>query len=185
MNFDRRTLLRLSALLGVSLALRDPLQAAPPPPAEAAATLSVLADTIIPPTDTPGAVAAGVVPFMLRMVADWFTPQENGQFWDGYARFEADTKQRYGRAFSQLAEADRIALLEQAFAEPSARPYFLELVRRLTVFGYYTSEIGATQELEYNMGGDYIPDTAVDPAARAPALARRFHTFSMISPERP
>lgn len=180
MTLHRRDMMNLSALLGVSLILPGAGRAQPSGETCPTDTLSALADTIIPETDTPGAVAAGVVPFILLMVSDWFTSGERERFWNGHSAFDAQMRQEHGRPFAALAPAERIAVLERALLGPSPRPAFLELVRRLTIFGYYTSEIGATRELDYNMGGEYVPDAPVDPTTPAPALARRFHTFSMI-----
>ena len=45
----------------------------------------VLAEMIIPATDTPGAIEAGVPRFIEMMVADWYTDTERGIFLDGLA----------------------------------------------------------------------------------------------------
>jgi hypothetical protein len=178
MTIDRRSLLQLSALLGIGLAL--PSASAPPTAvsAESAETLTVLVDAILPTTDTAGAVQAGVVPFVLLMVADWLDAPERKRFWDGYAAFEGEAVRRFGRPFAKLSPTERTTYLTDGFAVTTSPPSFLDLVKRLTVFGYYTSEIGASQELTYNMATDYQGAAPVDPAEHAPSLGRRFHTFN-------
>jgi len=53
----------------------------------------------------------------------------------------------------QLRRAKNAKALEAPLAAkdkyPKSTPYFFALIRDLTLLGYFTSEIGATQALEY------------------------------------
>lgn len=126
-------------------------------------TVALLADLILPPTDTPGASAAGVPGFIEQAVGQWYTPAERKAFLDGLSELDQSCRTRFGKSFEQCGEQQRIAVLttadEQARAYQGAgrafdsladdAPFFLRL-KQLTVVGYYTSESGATQELSYN-----------------------------------
>ncbi len=140
--------------------------------------VSILAEMIIPQTDTPGAIEAGVPNFIEVMVSDWYTAKERQIFLSGLSDIERICIQKSGLSFSDAnAEQKTIALREMekraaGYRPPStapgllagksqdeSAPFFLKL-KELTVLGYYTSEIGATQELSYNPApmryeGDY------------------------------
>src|SRR5262245_49136491 len=53
------------------------------------ALVSDLAETIMPRTDTPGALDAGVPEFIDRMLAWWFTGEERDQFLRGLSSLQA------------------------------------------------------------------------------------------------
>lgn len=127
----------------------------------------LLADMIIPPTDTPGAVAAGVPAFMETIVADWYTHAEREFFIRGLRELDAYCQANGGTSFTAATADLRIRALsgQQAIAgdyKPPARiglaffipvddplaPFF-HRIRELVVLGYYTSELGATRELIY------------------------------------
>ncbi len=117
------------------------------------ATLGVLADLIIPPTDTPGGSGAGVPRYIDMVVsgnAGHQTLFRQGLEWlDGAGA--APGKAR----FRDLDEAAQVALLtplcEAADAgqldHPGAR--FFAALKNMTADGYYTSRIGLVEELGY------------------------------------
>ena len=130
--------------------------------------VATLADMIIPPTDTPGAIQAGVPEFIEHIVNDWYTQHERQIFLAGLIELDADCISRFGRPFEASAIAQRVDALSvaearsiafrNAQANPSmgiqeetetSSPFFYKL-KELTVLGYYTSELGATTELHYN-----------------------------------
>lgn len=129
----------------------------------------VLAEMIIPATDTPGAIEAGVPRFIEMMVADWYTDTERGIFLDGLAALDASCRNAYGQDFLGCSVEQRVAALSEAeknaagyvsplppgFLAAMAKlidertPFFAKL-KELTVVGYFSSEVGATEFLEYN-----------------------------------
>jgi hypothetical protein len=120
--------------------------------------LDEIADTILPPTKTPGAKAAGVGPFIAMMVADTYDPNEQRVFVDGLAALEDESRAQNGGGFMASSPAQRVALLERLDREaieymrrPGAegRPHYFRLIKELTLLGYFTSEIGCTQALRY------------------------------------
>jgi hypothetical protein len=176
----RRDLLKLAAFLGVGLvtpAARAAVAAAAPWTSDARALIADIAETIIPATDTGGAKAAGVPGFIEMMVADWFEPAERAHFMDGMAAFRDGVRAEYGKTFAELAQAAKDEyygkqLAAAATAAPGAgvrpRTPFAALMKRLTVYGYYTSELGGSVELRLDMvPNEYRPDAPFKPGDRA------------------
>lgn len=128
---------------------------------------AVLTELIIPTTDTPGAIAAGVPTFVEMMVCDWYTSTERKIFLDGLEALEDDCRQRYSADFLDLSEKRQIEALsrqqdlateyeppenELSFLMPveDEQVPFFDKLKELVVIGYYHSEVGAKQELIYN-----------------------------------
>jgi hypothetical protein len=121
-----------------------------------AATVAVLVDCIIPPTDTPGAAEAGVPEFIDVIVGEWYQPDERTQFLAGLAALDRRSDGASGNPFIDLDPGNRAAVLaaveSEAFAARKAAPaaptpFWLRL-KSLTVYGYYTSAVGSTLELD-------------------------------------
>ena len=74
------------------------------------ATVSQLADTIIPATDTPGAAAAGVPEYIDRVVT--LNAEHQPLVRLGLVWLDQQAKTRFSREFATLAEAERIAILQ-------------------------------------------------------------------------
>jgi hypothetical protein len=74
------------------------------------ATLSRLADTIIPPTDTPGAAAAGAPEYIDRVVA--LNAEHQPLIRAGLAWLDQQAKTRFSRDYSTLGDAERTAILQ-------------------------------------------------------------------------
>ena len=118
--------------------------------------VQAVADTIVPETDTPGATAAGVHEFIDLLLTDWLSAEERDRFLAGLAELDASSRESYGAAVDELRPAQRLELLTPLDAEAvEARkeevdplPFFATM-KEMTLVGYYTSEIGMTQELAY------------------------------------
>lgn len=110
------------------------------------ALLAELADVIIPTTTTPGAKAAGVEKFIIRMLRDCHSKQDHDSFYAGLAKLEDECNVKFGKPFPQLLPEQKVDFMK-AFASVN-KPFFLKL-KQLTVTGYFNSEIGATQPLAY------------------------------------
>ena len=218
---QRRTVLKLSAALlgsaaggGLARAVLAGVDAASSAGALAhfgegrGAAVRLLAEMIIPETDTPGAAAAGVPDFIGAIVFDWYRPAERAAFMRGLDALDAFCREREGKPFHLATEAGRTAALQEqeqlalAYREaqlsrekesgkpsgerasngqdsggPSSEPApagtfpelhpttddepgpFFNRLRELVVYGYYTSEVGATEELAYRpVPGHYHGD---------------------------
>jgi Gluconate 2-dehydrogenase subunit 3 len=114
--------------------------------AEQEALLAEVADIIIPTTITPGAKAAGVEKFIVRVMRDCYEKPEQEKFYAGLAKLDADSQAKFGKGFARLDLAQKNAMVKQSTVDNKA--FFLAM-KGLTVTGYFTSEIGATQALEY------------------------------------
>ena len=122
-----------------------------------------IAELIIPETDTPGAKAAKVNEFIDLMLADWFTVAERNHFFKGLTDLDARAEKKYSTRFVECEIEDQTTILKKLKKDTlSHRNYnapgdnqnsilkpFFDQVKELTLTGYYTSEIGATQELKY------------------------------------
>ncbi|NRB72212.1 MAG: gluconate 2-dehydrogenase subunit 3 family protein [Xanthomonadales bacterium] len=135
--------------------------------AEHIAWLDAVADTILPDTDTPGARAAAVGPFLALMVTDMYTPAEQAHFRAGMDAVEAYALSTEGMAFMDLPAARQLAVVEHFDAQQHAfeqdredgtMAHPFRMLKELTVFGYFTSEVGCTQALVYvAIPGRYDP----------------------------
>jgi hypothetical protein len=181
----RRALQRVALLLGgaisgpsvagvFSTATRSAWAASPAwaPRTLSAAQLELvatLAEHIIPETATPGARAAGVHRFVDTLLTDHYPAAERDRFVTGLAGVDTQAQSRYGKAFAESATGQQLALLRELDAAAYAAgrgedTWFFRRMKELTLVGYYTSEIGAMQELHVSPFGAYrgdIPYTSV------------------------
>jgi hypothetical protein len=139
-------------------------------------TVVAMTELIIPQTDTPGARAARVNEFIDLVLAEWCDDADRALLLDGLADVDARARALYGNDFVHGTEAQQaqiltaldqeLALRRDAAKEGNTRraqdaapdKTFFHLMKRLTLVGYYTSEIGANQELHYQIiPGRYAP----------------------------
>jgi len=116
-------------------------------------TVSRIADLIIPETDTPGALKAGVpanIDLVIGRDADQQLVVADGLRW-----LDAEATRAEGKKFIDLSEERQIAILEplceaaDAGESRARNAQFFSLIKRLTADGYYTSKIGLMDELGY------------------------------------
>jgi len=139
--------------------------------------VDTIAEIIIPATDTPGARAANVNRFVDAMLTGSYTPADRDRFLTGLKETDARCRDAYGRAFVDCAPNEQRALVGELDDEtfgPDApdvdreQPPFFHMMKELTLVGYYTSEIGATQELKTRVvPGRYDGDVPYDEIGRA------------------
>ena len=130
-------------------------------------TVTIIAELILPETDTPGATAAQVNGFVDVVLSEWLDEAEKEGFLTGLADVDARSTDRYGTVFIDATEAQQVELLTELDAEvealreaddPDPERHFFGRMRWLTIFGYYTSEVGQTQELRSEIiPGRYDP----------------------------
>ncbi|WP_414901825.1 gluconate 2-dehydrogenase subunit 3 family protein [Sphingomonas flavalba] len=127
-----------------------------------------LGEIVIPTTDTPGAGTEELFAFLSRAA-------EAGLFGvpaDLLGRLRRDVDARAGGDFLRLPAAAQAALVVALDAEsyaPGSRgdaPWCM--VKTLILVGYYTSEAGASEELDYQpVPGRYDPDVPTGAGYRA------------------
>lgn len=114
------------------------------------ALVTALSERVIPTTDTPGAIAAEVPLFIEKLLADWAMPEDKQPILAGLDAIEARSRRDYKVAAADATSEQQDALLTLAMNDqlPGGADFF-DKFRQLVVTGYYTSEIGITQEREY------------------------------------
>jgi hypothetical protein len=146
--------------------------------------ITEISDVIIPDTDTPGAKAAGVGPFIVMMIKECYPEDVQKTVVDGLNEVDKLADSKYKKTFVNLGPGEKNLILreiadntiktkkadkeeERADAEKNNnypvgkkeikskssvkndKTYFFQLIRELTLLGYFTSEIGATKALAY------------------------------------
>jgi gluconate 2-dehydrogenase gamma chain len=132
-------------------------------------TVVAMIDQILPATDTPGAKAVGVNEFMDVILTEWANEEEHRHFLDGLADVDKQSNALFSKDFAAAAPEQQLALLRSMdeaadilrsrqkdrppFWEPDGRDTqmqgdFFTVFKNMTLHGYYTSEIGFTQELK-------------------------------------
>ncbi len=114
--------------------------------AEQEALLAEVADVIIPTTSTPGAKAAGAEKFIVRVMRDCYPMADQEKFYGSLAKLDKDSQSAFGKGFGNLDSGQKKDLIKKLTV--SDQPFFRRM-KELTTIGYFTSEIGATQALEY------------------------------------
>jgi gluconate 2-dehydrogenase gamma chain len=133
-------------------------------------TVITITELIIPATDTPGAKEAKVNEFIDLLLTEWYEPAETKEFLEGLAGVDARSKQRFSADFIHCTPAQQSELLKQldaeamdfavqqkrAVAKSTTSPLqqttpppgnFFYTMKKLTLTGYYTSQIGFSKEL--------------------------------------
>lgn len=119
------------------------------------AFLDEIGETIIPTTDTPGAKAVEIGAFMVMMVKDTYYKPEQEVFVEGLNNLRKEFREQVGSDFVEASQEERTTYLNQVYEDARAEkeeregPHYIDMLKDLTVLGYFTSEIGATQALRY------------------------------------
>jgi gluconate 2-dehydrogenase gamma chain len=125
---------------------------------EQGALISQLSEIIIPKTDTPGAKDVGVPGFIDQVVKECYKKEDQDKFLTEMKAFDDEAKKEYGDPFLELDAEQQAAFVKKVHdaavkledvGTPPQRPFILA-VKELTMLGYFTSEPGATQVLQYN-----------------------------------
>jgi hypothetical protein len=113
--------------------------------------VAVIADRIIPATDTPGARAVGVHEFIDTMLADYYDADDRARFADGLAALDERARAMCGENYVRCAVERQVELLTRLDLDtfPSSRPALRPDSRRETEHGPGTplpSELKAETE---------------------------------------
>ncbi len=132
------------------------------------AQVVAMIDLIIPVTDTPGAKAARVNEFIDVILTDWAVDSERQAFLAGLADVDKQSNALFGKNFTDASVEQQTTLLraidDAAMAghlnrtrvrhgntipedrDKQLQGNFWDVFKGITIHGYYTSEIGFTQE---------------------------------------
>lgn len=121
------------------------------------AAVSCIAEILLPQTDTVGAAQVGVNRFIDLLLTDSMLERDRNRFLEGLAAIDARSRSRNGALIASARKADQEALIrslddqlpahpptraEQAALDrqPMTAERGYELLKRLVVFAYFTSE---------------------------------------------
>lgn len=127
--------------------------------------ITAMVEVIIPRTDTPGAIDAGVPVFVELMVSQWLNEEETAIFNAGLADIEDRIPVTFGDAFHTLAPERQLEIMQALEDEASGSPWydfanvqrdfvsdapFICQLKELTIWGFFTSREGGSQVLRYD-----------------------------------
>jgi gluconate 2-dehydrogenase gamma chain len=132
------------------------------------ALIAAVAGTIIPKTDTPGAVEAGVPQHFVDMLRTWASPTRRVELIQAFDRIDEVAQRQRGRHFTDLTPSERYELLAaHDMAALPVDPAYVKL-KELVVVLFYLSETALTHELVYeHTPGEWKPSVPVTPETRA------------------
>jgi hypothetical protein len=175
-GIDRREAIRRAALLAgvvlspqwLALVERAPLAQVRYLTAAQSATVSAVAERILPRTETPGAVDVGVPAFIDLLYGEFMSEAERQVLGKGLADVEAAAAAAHGGAFPTLSAERQDALLRDIAGAGQGRPEsFFALIRSATVLGYFTSEQVGRHVLHYDpVPGRYEPCIPIEEVGR-------------------
>lgn len=128
---------------------------------EQGALVAEVAELMIPRTDTPGAKDAGVPAFIDVMLKDVYEEEDRQRYVSGLKAFDDAARTTHQKGFVELSKSQQTELVRKFHDEAVAtelaedtrpaylrRPFIL-MTKELTLLGFFTSEPGATQVLQY------------------------------------
>jgi gluconate 2-dehydrogenase gamma chain len=108
-------------------------------------TVAIIADVILPRTDTPSATDVGVVAWIDTIAADYLSERQRTQFLDGIAAIDAHALSLAGARLASLPAGvvagvitDLDAACGRKHLSPAERGY--TQLKELVIHGYFTSE---------------------------------------------
>lgn len=114
--------------------------------------VGVIADIILPRTDTPSATDLDVPGFVDLIASEWMDEDEASELHAGLATLDATASTRFGRGFSDATVEAQLTLVRELDAAlPASGSPDVELdgfyptLKRLVLVGYFTTEEAAGQ----------------------------------------
>ena len=133
--------------------------------------LGRIVDIIIPETGTPGALGVGVHRFIDMMLAEWASEERQARWIEGLADIDRRATAAGMENFVSGSAEQQFELLraldKEAFSDDGDGAFFSEL-KKMVVFAYYSTEVGATVEMAYQpVPGLYQPCIPLEDDGRA------------------
>jgi hypothetical protein len=121
--------------------------------------LDEVGETILPATtSSPGAKETRIGEFMKAIVSDCYEEKDQKVFFEIFTKLDEASEKKFGKHFLSLAPADRQTLLiaidqeakdYQKSKKADEPEHYFTLTKQLTLWGYFTSELGSTKALRY------------------------------------
>lgn len=118
------------------------------------ATLSAVADAVIPRSDTPGALDVSAPDFIELLIAEWLPADEVESLRRGLTGLDEHAYATHGMewpALTAAAAAQEIAWAEAATPEPSDAQRALRRLKSWTIHAWITSEVVQKTVLRTNI----------------------------------
>ena len=116
--------------------------------------LAEMVETIIPKTNTPGAKELSVHQFVALMVKDCYDKNTQAVYEKGFDLVDKNAKNAFSKSFLECDTKQRLEVLDKmSKSENSDEKNFVQLVKRLTIQGYLSSEYVMTNLKVY----EYAP----------------------------
>lgn len=121
-------------------------------------SLSRVLDILLPTTDTPGALDAGVMEFLDEFATNYLPEENQQELRDGVAALNTDSSGRFDKDFLDLTAEQQVELIEAydqaAFGDtdeenPFAAKDFYPQFKETACWAYCTSEKGAKEHLQF------------------------------------
>ena len=133
-----------------------------------------IGETILPESaESPGAKAAHIGNFMNTIVTDCYDMSEAETFRNGLVVITNSAKKQFNQSFVDLPASDKYSLIagfdkESRDSIDDGSDHFFTMMKQLTIWGYFTSEPGATKALRYNpIPGRYDACVVYSPGDKA------------------
>jgi gluconate 2-dehydrogenase gamma chain len=131
-------------------------------------TVVTMTELVVPASDSPGAKAARVNEFIDVILTEWATPEERDEFLAGLAGVDTLSNTLFGKNFIEVSPEQQTVLLRSmddevdwghapwrnrspvpiSWRDSHLRGEFFRAFKSITLHGYYTSEVGFTQDLK-------------------------------------
>ena len=116
--------------------------------------LAEMVETIIPKTNTPGAKELSIHQFIALMVKDCYDKNTQAVYEKGFDLVDKNAKNAFSKSFLECDTKQRLEVLDKmSKSENSDEKNFVQLVKRLTIQGYLSSEYVMTNLKVY----EYAP----------------------------
>jgi hypothetical protein len=116
-------------------------------------TLANICAVVLPKTDTPSASELDVHGFIDHQLAVCYDKKQQQQAIDIIDEIDQKSQQHFSTVFTQLPFEQKtqllVALEERNLGFSSISKQQFKALKSLLVFGYFTTEVGATQALSY------------------------------------
>lgn len=145
--------------------------------------IAMIAEAIIPETDTPGAIEAGVPGWIEVIVKDCYPEQNQQLILAGLSDLMRRCQEQHGTNIGALKAEDQVAFLTKYQADTRAErskrakklgwqpPVFIDQFKDLVKLCYCSSEVGATQAFEYHLvPGKWVASMPLEPGQKAWAM---------------